>query len=77
MWAIVAIVLSVVSSIYSYRQMRKMQKKAKPEISQLDGSIADEGASFSDIAGSPHLYTNIVWIGDQSTSPIKVKQSKK
>jgi len=54
-----------------------MQKKAKPEISQLDGSIADEGASFSDIAGSPHLYTNIVWIGDQSTSPIKVKQGKK
>lgn len=77
MWVIVAIVLSIASSIYSYRQMRKMQKKQKTEISQLDGSIADEGASFSDIAGSPHLYTNIVWIGDQSTSPIKVKQGKK
>ena len=77
MWVIVAIVLSIASSIYSYRQMRKMQKKQKTEISQLDGSIADEGTSFSDIAGSPHLYTNIVWIGDQSTSPIKVKQGKK
>lgn len=77
MLVIVALVFAVASAIYTYYTMRKMQKKNRPEPSQLDGSLADEGTSFSDIAGSPHLYGNIVWKGDESTSPIKQKGGKK
>lgn len=77
MLVIVALVLAAASAIYTYYTMRKMQKKNRPEPSQLDGSLADEGTSFSDIAGSPHLYGNIVWKGDESTSPIKQKGGKK
>ena len=74
---IVALIVSLFSAVHSYYTMRKMQKKNRPEPSQLDGSLADEGVSFSDIAGSPHLYGNIVWKGDESTSPIKSKGGKK
>ena len=77
MLVIVALVLAAASAIYTYYTMRKMQKKNRPEPSQLDGSLADEGTSFSDIAGSPHLYGNIVWKGNESTSPIKQKGGKK
>lgn len=77
MLVIVALVLAAASAIYTYYTMRKMQKKNRPEPSQLDGSLADEGTSFSDIAGSPHLYGNIVWKGDESTSPIEQKGGKK
>ncbi|ENW78424.1 hypothetical protein F909_04114 [Acinetobacter sp. ANC 3929] len=77
MFAIIAIVLAVASAVYSYYTMRKMQKKNRPEPSQLDGSLADEGVSFSDIAGSPHLHGNIVWKGNESSSPIKAKGGKK
>jgi hypothetical protein len=48
-----------------------MQKANQPKASQLDGTIADEGVSFSSIAGSPHLYGNIVWKGNESTEAIK------
>lgn len=68
---IIAIVMTIASAAYSYAQMRKMQKRNRLQASQLDGSLADEGVSFSDIAGSPHLYGNIVWKGNESTTPIK------
>lgn len=74
---IAAAVVGLFTAIYSYYTMRKMQKKNRPEPSQLDGSLADEGVSFSDIAGSPHLYGNIVWKGNESTTPIKSKGGKK
>lgn len=77
MFLVIALVASLASAIYSYYMIRKMQKKNRPEPSQLDGSLADEGVSFSDIAGSPHLYGNIVWKGDESTTPIKSKVGKK
>ncbi|WP_336938268.1 hypothetical protein [Acinetobacter modestus] len=71
MFAIVAFIIALASVAYSYVQIRKMQKKNRLEASQLDGSLADEGVSFSDIAGSPPLYGNIVWKGNESTTPIK------
>lgn len=74
---IIAIIIGLSSAVYSYYTMRKMQKKNRPEPTQLDGSLADEGSSFSDIAGSPPLYGNIVWKGDESTTPIKSKGGKK
>ena len=74
---IAAAVVGLFTAIYSYYTMRKMQKKNRHEPSQLDGSLADEGVSFSDIAGSPHLYGNIVWKGNESTTPIKSKVGKK
>lgn len=74
---IIAAVIGLFAGVYAYYMVRKMQKKNRPEPSQLDGSLADEGTSFSDIAGSPHLYGNIVWKGDESTSPIKQKGGKK
>lgn len=71
-WLIyVAIALALASAVYSYYTMRKMQKANQPKASQLDGTIADEGVSFSSIAGSPHLYGNIVWKGNESTEAIK------
>lgn len=72
-----AIIVALASAVYTYYTVRKMQKKNRPQPSQLDGSLADEGTSFSDIAGSPHLYGNIVWKGDESTTPIKSKGGKK
>lgn len=75
--AIIALTVGIISAAYSYYTMRKMQKKNRKEASQLDGSLADEGVSFSDIAGSPHLYGNIVWKGNESTTPIKSKGGKK
>ena len=77
MFAIVAIVLSVASAVYSYYTMRKMQKKNRPEPNQMDGSLADEGVSFSSIFGSPHIHGNIVWKGNESTTPIEAKGGKK
>jgi hypothetical protein len=71
-WAVYAILaITVAAAIYSYYTMRKMQKANQPKASQLDGTIADEGVSFSSIAGSPHLYGNIVWKGNESTEAIK------
>ncbi|WP_347464250.1 hypothetical protein ABEF85_05285 [Acinetobacter thermotolerans] len=71
-----ALALAAASAIYTYVQMRKMQKKNRPKPNQLDGTIADEGTSFCDIAGSPHVYANITDIWDKSTSPIKQKGGK-
>lgn len=77
-WLIyVAIALALASAVYSYYTMRKMQKKNRAEPSQLDGSIADEGVSFSSIFGSPHIHGNIVWKGNESTEAIKAKGGKK
>ena len=74
---IAAAVVGLFTAIYSYYTMRKMQKKNRPEPSQLDGSLADEGVSFSDIAGTPDLHGNIVWKGNESAKAIKAKGGKK
>ena len=73
---IIAAVLAVIVGIYNYVQMRKMQKKNRQNANQLDGTIADEGTSFSDTAGSPHMYGNITHLWGQSTTPIKSKGGK-
>lgn len=75
--AIVAAVISVAVGVYTFLQMRKMQKKNRPKPNQLDGTIADEGTSFCDIAGSPHVHANITDIWDKTTSTIKQKGGKK
>ncbi len=77
MFLVIALVASLASAIYSYYIMRKMQKKNRPEPTQLDGSLADEGVSFSSIFGSPHIHGNIVWKGNESTTPIESKGGKK
>ena len=69
--------LSLAVGIYTFFQMRKMQKKNQQSANQLDGTIADEGASFSDIAGSPHMHGNIVDIWGKATTAIKQKGGKK
>ena len=74
---IIAIIVGLSSAVYSYYMTRKMQKQNRPEPNQLDGSIADEGVSFSSIFGSPHIHGNIVWKGDESTEAIKSKGGKK
>ena len=76
-WAIASLVFSVVIGVYSYLQARKMQKKNGQSANQLDGTIADEGISFSDIAGSPHMYGNITHMWGKTTTPIKSKGGKK
>lgn len=70
-WAMLA--LTAATAIYTYVSMRKMQKKNRQSANQLDGTIADEGSSFSDIAGSPHMYGNITHLWGQTTTPIKSK----
>ena len=65
--------VSLAVGIYTFLQMRKMQKKNQPKPNQLDGTIADEGVSFCDIAGSPHVHANITDIWDKSTKAIKKK----
>ena len=77
MFLIIAAVLAIAVGVYNYMQMRKMQKKNQQSASQLDGTIADEGTSFSDIAGSPHMYGNITHLWGQTTTPIKSKGGKK
>ena len=72
MWAVV-----IATAVYTYVQMRKMQKKNRQSANQLDGTIADEGTSFSDIAGSPHMYGNITHMWGKTTIPIKSKGGKK
>ena len=74
-WAMLA--LTAATAIYTYVSMRKMQKKNRQSANQLDGTIADEGTSFSDIAGSPHMYGNITHLWGQTTTPIKSKGGKK
>lgn len=75
LWAMFAITLA--SAVYSYYSLKKAQKQNRPEPNQNNGTIADEGVSFSDLAGSPHVYTNITWQGNQLTEPIKSKGGKK
>lgn len=69
--------ISLAVGIYTFLQMRKMQKKNRPKPNQIDGTIADEGTSFCDIAGSPHVHANITDIWDKTTSTIKQKGGKK
>lgn len=71
MWAVV-----IATAVYTYMQTRKMQKKNRQSANQLDGTIADEGISFSDIAGSPHMYGNVTHLWGQTTTPIKSKGGK-
>lgn len=68
--------ISLAVGIYTFLQMRKMQKKNRPKPNQLDGTIADEGVSFYDLAGSPHVHANITDIWDKSTKAIKKKGGK-
>lgn len=77
MFLLIAALVSIAVGVYNYMQMRKMQKKNQQEPNQLDGTIADEGTSFSDIAGSPHMYGNITHIWGQRTEAIKSKGGKK
>ena len=73
-WLAVGIAaLSVAVGIYTFLEMKKMQKKNQPKPNQLDGTIADEGISFYDLAGSPHVHANITDIWDKSTKAIKKK----
>lgn len=65
--------LSIAVGVYTFLQMRKMQKKNQPKPNQLDGTIADEGISFYDLAGSPHVHTNITDIWDKDVQAIKKK----
>lgn len=74
-WAMLAV--SVATAVYSYMAIRKAQKENQTSANQLDGTIADEGTSFSDIAGSPHMYGNLTHIWGQRTSAIKSKSGKK
>lgn len=74
--AIGVAVLSAAVGVYTFLQMRKIQKKNRPKPNQLDGTIADEGVSFHDIAGSPHVHANITDIWGKSTKAIKKKGGK-
>lgn len=74
-WAMLAV--SVATAVYSYMAIRKAQKENQTSANQLDGTIADEGTSFSDIAGSPHMYGNLTHLFGQRTSAIKSKSGKK
>ncbi|WP_180003617.1 MULTISPECIES: hypothetical protein [unclassified Acinetobacter] len=77
-WVAIGIAaLSVAVGVYTFLEMKKMQKKNRPKPNQLDGTIADEGTSFCDIAGSPHVHANITDIWGKTTSPIKQKGGKK
>ncbi len=71
--ALIAGAISLVVGVYTFLQMRKMQKKNQPKPNQLDGTIADEGISFYDLAGSPHVHTNITDIWDKDVQAIKKK----
>ena len=76
-WVIYAMLaLMVVTMAYSYYAMRKAQKKNQQTANQLDGTIADEGVSFSDVAGSPHMYGNITHTWGHATTDIKQKGGK-
>lgn len=74
LWAVVGV--SIASALYMSQAMSKKEEDGM-KAGQLDGSIADEGVSFSDIAGSPHMYGNIVDIYGQRTTEIKTKAAKK
>jgi hypothetical protein len=74
---IIAAVISLAVGVWNYIQMRKQMKKNQQKPNQLDGTIADEGTSFSDIAGSPHMYGNMTHIWGQTTKPIYSKGGKK
>lgn len=65
--------ISLAVGIYTFLQMRKMQKKNRPKPNQIDGTIADEGVSFSDIAGSPHIHPNITDLWNKKSEAIKQK----
>lgn len=78
LWAMIVMGVSfALMTVFTFMQARKAQKKNKIVPTQLDGSIADEGVSFCDIAGSPHMYGNIVDIFGQRTTEIKSKSGKK
>ncbi|WOE29754.1 hypothetical protein [Acinetobacter towneri] len=65
--------ISLAVGIYTFLQMRKMQKKNRPKPNQVDGTIADEGVSFCDIAGSPHIHPNITDLWNKKSEAIKQK----
>lgn len=73
-WLIYAfLAITAAMAVYTYVQMRKMQKKNRPRPNQIDGTIADEGVSFCDIAGSPHIHPNITDLWNKKSEAIKQK----
>lgn len=73
-WLVIGLLaFSAAVGVYNFLQMRKMQKKNRPKPNQLDGTIADEGISFYDLAGSPHVHANITDIWQKETQAIKKK----
>lgn len=70
---IAAAAVSLAVGIYTFLQMRKMQKKNRPKPNQIDGTIAEEGVSFCDIAGSPHVHPNITDLWNKKSEAIKQK----
>lgn len=75
----VVAIISILSAGYSYYLHRKNQKRQqqKQRASQIDGSIADEGTSFSDIAGTYPIYGVIVDKYGERTEEIRQKMKKK
>ena len=73
-WAILA--LTVATAAYSYSAARKAQKRAGMEAKDLDVTLADEGASFKWIFGSPNVRGNITWKGNESSYPVKARGKK-
>ena len=77
-WIIYAFVAVFAAlAIYSIYAARKAAKKQGTSASQMDSSISKEGTSFVDLAGSPHMYGNMVAFWGQTTKAIKKKSGKK
>lgn len=72
-------IIAILSAGYSYYMHRKNQKRQQKQqqASQIDGSIADEGTSFSDIAGTYPIYGVIVDKYGERTEEIRQKMKKK
>ncbi|NHB57034.1 hypothetical protein G9F32_03170 [Acinetobacter sp. 194] len=73
-WIFIGIAL--LAGISSYLMMQKMQKKNQPKAGQLDGTIADEGATLLSIKGSPHVHGNITHVFNQRTKERKAEGGK-
>lgn len=71
-------IIAILTAGYSYYMHRKNRKRQQQQkVSQIDGSIADEGTSFSDIAGTYPIYGVIVDKYGERTEEIRQKMKKK
>lgn len=74
---IIGLVLVAAMTIYSLVQQRKMAKKnTGVSASQFDATVAQEGATMCDIAGTPPMYGAIVDVWDKSSTAITKKSGK-